>query len=230
MLSELQQEIVAIVVDSTSDQQFALAGGAALILKGLVDRQTRDLDFFAREPEAVDRVVESVDDALRAAGMSTRRLIEASGFVRIEVSRGGEVCERDLGVDARIRREEPTPFGSVLATEELAADKTLALFGRAAARDFIDVYVLSRRFGEEQLCTLAAEKDAGFDRGHLADALRSFHRLDRDLFDVDDETYARIDRWTQIWANDLAQALARERVERQGPERTIDNGPDLPDM
>lgn len=200
------------------------------ILKGLVDRQTRDLDFFAREPEAVDRVVESVDDALRAAGMSTRRLIEASGFVRIEVSRGGEVCELDLGVDARIRREEPTPFGSVLATEELAADKTLALFGRAAARDFIDVYVLSRRFGEEQLCTLAAEKDAGFDRGHLADALRSFHRLDRDLFDVDDETYARIDRWTQIWANDLAQALARERIERHGPERTIDNGPDLPDM
>lgn len=175
MLSELQQEIVAIVVDSTSDQQFALAGGAALILKGLVDRQTRDLDFFAREPEAVDRVVESVDDALRAA-------------------------------------------------------KTLARFGRDAARHFIDVYVLSRRFGEEQLCTLTAEKDAGFDRGHLADAVRSSHRLDRDLFDVDDETYARIDRWTQIWANDLAQALARERIERHGPERTIDNGPDLPDM
>lgn len=118
--------------------------------------------------------------------------------------------ELDLGVDARIRREEPTPFGSVLATQELAADKTLALFGRAGARDVIDVYVLSRRFGEEQLCTLAAEKDAGSGRGHLADALRSFHRLDRDLFDVDDETHARIDRWTQIRANDLAQALARD--------------------
>lgn len=230
MLSAFQQEIMVIVVASTSDQHFALAGGAALILKGLVDRQTRDLDFFARDPEAVGRVVESVDEALRAAGMSTRRLVEGSGFVRIEVTRGGEVCELDLGVDARIRPEETTPFGLVVATEELAADKTLALFGRAAARDFVDVYLLSRRFGEEQLCTLAAEKDAGFDRGHLVDALRSFHRLDRDLFDVDDETYDRIDRWTQVWANDLAQALARERGLRQGPERSSDNGPDLPGM
>lgn len=108
VLSEFQQEIMAIVVDSTSDQRFALAGGAALILKGLVDRQTRDLHFSAREPEAVDRIAGSVDDALRAAGMSTRRLIEGSTFVRIEVSRGGDVCELDLGVDTRSRPEEPT--------------------------------------------------------------------------------------------------------------------------
>lgn len=230
MLSEFQQEIITVVVDSTSDQRFALAGGAALIVKGLVDRKTRDLDFFASEPEAVGRVVESVDEALHAAGMVTRRLIEGSTFVRIEVSRNGEVCELDLGVDARIRPEEPTPFGPVVATEELAADKTLALFGRAAARDFVDVYTLSRRFGEEELCTLAAEKDAGFDRGHLADALRSFHRLDRDLFDVDDQTYDRIDRWTQVWANDLTQGLARERGLGPGRERSAEPGPELPGL
>jgi hypothetical protein len=59
----------------------------------------------------------------------------------------------------------------VLHPDEVAADKTLALFGRAAARDLVDVAALSERYTLQQLCELAAEKDAGFDRRVLADAL-----------------------------------------------------------
>lgn len=36
--------------------------------------------------------------------------------------------------------------GPVLVEEELAVDKMLALFWRAAARDFVDVWVLASRF------------------------------------------------------------------------------------
>ena len=154
----------------------------ALIAKGLVDRETRDLDFFVREPEAVARVVASVEAALHAADIVTHRVIEAAHFVRIEIARGDDHSELDLGYDTGIRPQEMSSVGPILATEELAADKTLALSGRAAARDFVDVFVLARRFGEQRLCELAAEKDAGFDRSHLAEALRSFSRLDRDLF------------------------------------------------
>jgi hypothetical protein len=46
----------------------------------------------------------------------------------------------------------------------VAADKTLALFGRAAARDLVDVAALSKQYPLERLCELAAEKDPGFDR------------------------------------------------------------------
>jgi hypothetical protein len=59
----------------------------------------------------------------------------------------------------------------VLHPDEVAADKTLALFGRAAARDLVDVAALSERYTLQQPCELAAEKDAGFDRRVLADAL-----------------------------------------------------------
>jgi len=59
------------------------------------------------------------------------------------------------------------------------------------------VYILARRLSEERLCELAAEKDAGFDRARLADAMRSFGRLDRDLFEVDDETYNEMGRWAR---------------------------------
>ena len=53
----------------------------------------------------------------------------------------------------------------------------LALFGRAAPRDFVDVVALRRRFDADRLLALAAEKDPGFDRRHFAAALRSVDRL-----------------------------------------------------
>ena len=50
----------------------------------------------------------------------------------------------------------------MLSAEELGADKLLALFDRAQARDFVDVAALGDRLGLERLCELASEKDAGF--------------------------------------------------------------------
>jgi hypothetical protein len=57
-----------------------------------------------------------------------------------------------------------TEAGPTLAPEELAGHKLLALFDRAAARDFADVYALVRRFGKEALLARAARIDTGFDR------------------------------------------------------------------
>lgn len=64
------------------------------------------------------------------------------------------------------------------APEELAVRKTLALYGRAEPRDFIDVYVLHRRFGREATLRCAAEADRGFDFKLFAQMLRSHARID----------------------------------------------------
>ena len=48
----------------------------------------------------------------------------------------------DLAWDARLRPAQLSPYGPVLDRDELAADKVLALFGRAAPRDFVDLYRL----------------------------------------------------------------------------------------
>jgi Nucleotidyl transferase AbiEii toxin, Type IV TA system len=64
-----------------------------------------------------------------------------------------------------------TPAGPTLAPEELAGNKLLALFDRAAARDFADIYILARRFGKEVLLARAAQIDAGFDVRVLADMI-----------------------------------------------------------
>lgn len=53
----------------------------------------------------------------------------------------------------------------------------LALFDRAAARDFADVYVLARRFGKAVMLARAAQIDAGFDARVLADMIATLDRF-----------------------------------------------------
>lgn len=141
MLSPLQERVARIVASLPAAEGFALAGGAALVIAEVVDRQTRDLDFFGATAARVD------DDS-------------------------GDTTEIDLGVDARIWPAQPGPLGPMLALEELAADKMLALFERAQARDFVDVAALAARLGFDPVCELAAEKDPGFSLAVLREAWR----------------------------------------------------------
>jgi hypothetical protein len=48
VLTPLQERVAAIVGSVFADKDFGLAGGAALISQGLVNRLTNDLDFLAR--------------------------------------------------------------------------------------------------------------------------------------------------------------------------------------
>lgn len=77
-----------------------------------------------------------------------------------------------------------TSAGPTLAPEELAGHKLLALFDRAAARDFSDVYALARRFGKGVLLARAAHIDAGFDATVLADMIASLDRFTDDELPV----------------------------------------------
>jgi hypothetical protein len=72
------------------------------------------------------------------------------------------------GVRAELAVDTPPDFpasstaaGPTLAPEELAGRKLLALFDRAAARDFADVRLLARRFGKDVLLARTAQIDAG---------------------------------------------------------------------
>jgi hypothetical protein len=155
----LQQQLLPELPEAAG---FALAGGAALIVTGIVERETDDLDFFGREAAAVNRLAPAFEHAAQRAGMTVARVVDAPGFVRFEVTRGNERCEVDLGYDARLWPLQQTALGPTIGDEELAADKTLALFGRAAARDFVE---------EARLVELASAKDLGFSPAYLADAL-----------------------------------------------------------
>lgn len=113
----------------------------------------------------------------------------------------------DLGQDARIRTAEQGPLGALVALEESAADKVLALFGRAEARDFVDVQALAGRLGRERLLELAAEKDLGLDRYVFATALGTFDALPRRVFDLDEAAHEALRSFVREWRTALLRKV-----------------------
>jgi hypothetical protein len=124
VLSPLQERVARIVAGLSEADGFALAGGAALVVTHVVDRGTRDLDFFGPSADEVDRLVPAVESALRATGFKVRRERVSHGFARLTVVNRGEVTEVDLAADARIHRTNH-PWTSSYKRPQGAAPGTL---------------------------------------------------------------------------------------------------------
>lgn len=129
MLSPLQERVAEIVAGLEEADGFALAGGAALIARGDVQRQTRDLDFFGLTSDAVDKLLPAAERALGHAGLVVERVQVNPGFARLIVASGDDRTELDLASDARLFPAEPGQPAPMLRGEELAVDKVLAVFG-----------------------------------------------------------------------------------------------------
>ena len=206
-LSPLQQRILSAIASLPESGDFALAGGAALLVSGIGDRTTRDLDFFATRADAVDALRPELERLLHAEGLSVEIVRSSPGFVRYEISDGQGMTEMDLAWDYRMRQPRPGPVGFVLDRDELAADKMLALYGRAEARDFVDVFGLRSFYSRERLCALAHEKDRGFVTDMFVAALAGIDRRDRVEFDIDDRTLEVLHREFEEWRDDLVRAI-----------------------
>jgi hypothetical protein len=225
LLSPLQQRVAGLIAGLPEAEDFALAGGAALIVHGAIDRSTRDLDFFGLEPDAVDRLAPAAERALIEDGLSVERVLDSPGFVRFLVVGQDGRTEVNLGSDARLFPVDQGPGFQLLAPEELAVDKVLAVFGRAEARDFMDLMAIEDQFGLDRLFRAAADKDHGFDLKVFAQMTDRFDRLRRDEFPLDDQEYGRLARLVTLWRTH-ARELGREqgRLHEPGHDRGDDLG------
>ncbi len=202
VLTELQRRVARIVLERSSDPDLALAGGAALISMGLVDRGTTDLDFFTTSA-GIEGLLDSIEVLLVSEDLTVERQQVTPTFVRLVVSGDGERCQVDLAQDSRLMFVAPGPLGPTVAPEELAADKVLALFSRAVGRDFVDVFSLAQRFGKDRLLELAKQKDPGFEEGVFAQMLETIRRLDREEFAVDEAVLADLQAFFALWRDEL---------------------------
>jgi len=178
-LTEFQLSVARLFFALPESKGFLLAGGAALLAQHLSTRPTDDLDFFTTPEHGHVRAArDALEAAARNQGWSTGRIHDTDTFCRIVIRSATSQVLIDLAVDAP--PDDPasqTAAGPTLAPEELAGHKLLALFDRAAARDFVDVRVLAARFGKQTLLARAARIDAGLDTRVLADMIATLDRF-----------------------------------------------------
>ena len=206
LLTALQVRASRLFFSLPDSDGFAVAGGAALIARGLIDRPTQDVDLFLLDASksGVSSAATAFEAAMDARSWPHERVIDQQDFIRLAVSDGQDNLIIDLGRDSP--PADPagsTELGPTLSPRDLAARKTLALFSRAEGRDFTDVYVLAQRYGREQLLYWAHADDPGFDRHVFAHMLTTIDRLlDEDL-PVDRVAASAVRAYAQDWAAEL---------------------------
>ncbi len=204
-LTELQIEVARIFFTLDASKGYLVAGGAALLAADLIARPTEDLDLFASSPvTSVTKAKEQFVRVLGTQGFGVEVMQEGATFCRMIVSKRADAVLVDLAIDAPpTSAPTMTMLGPSLAPEELAGRKLLALFGRAEARDFADVYVLVRRFGKEVLLGQASTLDAGFDAGVLAQMIGTIGRFDDDEIPLPPSELKRAKEFFGSWAEEL---------------------------
>ena len=137
-LSAFQLEVARLSCALPDSRGFLLAGGAALLAQHLTARPTEDLDFFtAPERGHVLAARDALEAAANQRGWSAERIHNSETFCRMVIRSADAAVLVDLAVNAPPDLPaSATSAGPTLAPEELAGHKLLALFDRAAARDF----------------------------------------------------------------------------------------------
>jgi hypothetical protein len=141
----------------------ALAGGYAVRLHGMGDRPSGDVDLFtdwqrrADYGAALDLVVAALTDNGYAVSIEAR----ADTFARLLVAPtddpAAEPQKMELAADWRAHPPVVLDIGPVLHPDDAVGNKMSALYGRALARDFLDIHAVlaSGRYSTEQLLQLA---------------------------------------------------------------------------
>lgn len=209
-LDPLQERIARTALALPQSRTLALAGGGAMIVHGFVTRPTRDIDLFTEvDDHEARQVVAALRQELEEQGLvthNTERPPLDHRFVAVDSTTGAECTVEVFADGGRLYDRVTLDIGPVLHPDDLAADKMLALWGRARPRDFFDVAALIDCYGHDRLLELAGAKDSGFTLETFIDALRAIARLSsadwaEDGINSDDAQRLRIDFHT--WRSQL---------------------------
>lgn len=165
-LSRAQRQAAKVLGEALASEGFTLAGGAALVLQGVVNRSTDDLDSFSASCKDFQMAFDRAIGVLEGAGFGVKVDRRHDTFCRLIVSSGRlrqSPFGLDLGIDSITWGFDVTPAGPCLTVRELAANKVLAAFARTEPRDLYDLEKLSVWESARRMVADAKEKDQGFD-------------------------------------------------------------------
>lgn len=178
ILTPFQQRLLKAVGQSPIARDFYLTGGTALAAFFLRHRLSEDLDFFTANPNAVQLVREHLEQVAVQLDATLEFSRTFNTFVEcFLISPAGERVKLDFAQDTPFRLMPTTSdqqFGlQIDSAIDIASNKLAALFGRAAAKDFVDVYFIHHEMMPfHELLPQAREKHVGMDDYWLAISLR----------------------------------------------------------
>jgi predicted nucleotidyltransferase component of viral defense system len=204
-LTHFQNEIVRLFFSLPASHGFLLAGGGALLASNLTSRPTQDLDFFG-VPDVVDigAARDQLVESLTSKSIKCEHVHESDRFVRLRLSTGVEELVVDLAIESPPGRPPAmTIVGPTFDPEELAGRKLAALFSRAEARDFTDVFELARRFDRHLVLLRATEVDLGIEPRMLATMMRTISRFTDDELPIEVSEVMAVRAFFGSWADEL---------------------------
>ena len=218
IISPLQEEILKTFGEAPDSQNFYLTGGTALAHFYLRHRRSNDLDFFTPVVGLVEPFSRGLEKTLEARGMKSTRRRGVRSFIDLQVSRARESTIVQLAQDSPFRFEPPKsvagyPGLRIDSLRDIASNKLLALFGRAALRDFIDVYFLVEKghFKREALIKDARQKDPGYDPywlGVAFERIKTFQQSDPEmLMLLEPLPLQNLVSWFDDWRKKVAKEL-----------------------
>jgi hypothetical protein len=163
VISEEAERMLAILLKNDIGS-FYLAGGTALALR-LGHRLSRDFDFFNSQPFDEEVLLNGLKDVGNLSVVSKGRETLHLNISGIKVS--------FLGYQYPVL----FPFESFLQVQiadarDIACMKISAIAGRGSKRDFVDLYVIAKRYGLAYLLDLFKKKYSQIDF-NLVHALKS---------------------------------------------------------
>jgi hypothetical protein len=181
ILTPLQRDFLRAFFARPVSQAFFLTGGTAIAEFYLRHRYSEDLDLFTLDCNALPNLENDLTGIAQEIGCTWSPGVKATDFRPIFLRRGTEPqLKIDFVRDPGPQFGECRIFDTVIVDSELniAVNKITALFGRAAPKDFVDLYFLLKKgYDLDELMRLAREKDLGFSEFYFAGMLRESRHI-----------------------------------------------------
>jgi predicted nucleotidyltransferase component of viral defense system len=213
-LNDLHRRLLQDVLEIGNALPLVITGGYAVQAHRLVDRFSRDIDMATDSTLMMEAIVTAVVDGLTGRDWQVEVIgVDHHGARMMATDPGsGGQCELDILRESFSRPPVTTPYGPVLALDDVIGTKVRALAGRGLPRDLIDIHAASRLRTMTELEALG-RRHAWEDEFSLEDLK---FRLDgADWYDdqafaeygLTDEEIRDLRRWAQSWSDDINRRL-----------------------
>jgi hypothetical protein len=181
MIRREHLEIARVFFALPESSGYGVGGGLAALVHDVIHRDTEDIDLFRDRRRAgvePQRAAEALATAAEAHGWAVEWIHRYPDHARLGIATRHGSLLVDIALDFIERPLVTTALGPTLDERDVAVGKVVALFDRAEARDFVDVFAFCRQHDRDALLALALQRDPGLQPDQLAERLR---RVTEDL-------------------------------------------------